>query len=190
MLELVYPDRPAPLLKEAGIAVSSEMLPVVDENGTVFAQAPRDFCHLHKPAPLHPVVHLHIMNRDGMFYLQRRSESKKQFPLMWDTAVGGHVSYGEYVMEALYREAGEELAFFDFNPIPLESYVFESETERELVCAFAAVGNFSLNPSNDEVCEGRWWSPAEIENVFGSGKLTRNCEQEFVKFKDRILALL
>lgn len=189
MIELIYPAETARLYAGATFSSPSEMLPVVDENGVVISQAPRAFCHSARHL-LHPVVHLHIIDRNARIYLQKRAASKKQYPNMWDTAVGGHISYGEYVQEALFREAEEELGLTDFNPLPLDTYVFECNAERELVCAFAAVGNFSLHPDNEEVSEGRWWTAEEIEAASGKGILTSNFESEYSRFKDKLLSFL
>lgn len=186
-MELVYPVSMAPLLQ--GGKAEKEMLPVVDATGAVVARAPRSVCH-DGSKPLHPVVHLHILDRYGRLYLQKRAATKDLYPLYWDTAVGGHVEYGEYLSEALFREASEELGFYDFNPIPLRSYVFESPVERELVNVFGAVGNFNLHPDGEEVAEGRWWAPDDLESAFGKNVLTPNFEQEFPMIKHGLLALL
>lgn len=189
MIDLIYPAEPAPVLRGSAVSIASEMLPVVDDNGVVKAQAPRGFCH-GGSCPLHPVVHLHILNRSGNLYLQQRSASKDLLPLKWDTAVGGHISYGEYVMEALYREAAEELRFYDFNPVWLTAYRFESGVEKELVNVFATVGNFELHPDRDEVKDGRYWTEKEILAKMGKGIFTPNFESEYTRIKDSLQALL
>ena len=185
-MELVYPVSIAPLA--AGNKGTREMLPVVQPTGTVVARASRASCHAAKL--LHPVVHLHIIDRFGRIYLQHRSAKKSIFPLYWDTAVGGHVGYGEYLKEALFREAGEELAFYDFNPVPLTSYVWDSAVEHELVSVYAAMGHFDLRPDGDEVIEGRWWEVSEIEESMGKSILTPNFEYEFGMIRKSLFSLL
>ena len=111
-------------------------------------------------------------------------------PGKWDTAVGGHISYGESVLEAVYREATEELGLHEFNPIHLETYEFESQVERELVNVFAAVGSYELTPDLDEVDEGRWWSIEDIDEALGKNILTPNFESEFKMIRKQLLALL
>ncbi|MCM1501281.1 MAG: NUDIX domain-containing protein [Bacteroidales bacterium] len=165
------------------------MFPVVKPDGEVIGMASRAYCHGGAKV-LHPVVHLHVINRDGELYLQKRSMKKDVQPGKWDTAVGGHVDYGEIVSEALYREAREELGFMDFNPVYLMSYQFESEIELEMVNVFAAVGNFALSPDEDEVDEGRWWPLAEIEESLGKEVFTPNFEQEFAMIRRPLTALL
>lgn len=189
MTELSYPGRPAPGFKDDSLFQAGEVLPIVEPNGVVVGQASRQYCHGGSKL-LHPVVHLHIVNRFGDVYLQRRGADKDLYPLWWDTAVGGHVSYGEQIEEALFREASEELGFYDFNPQHVKTYVFESGTERELVSVFAAVGNFTPKPDNYEVAEGRYWTMKELEANIGRGVLTPNFEQEFTMIKDSLLSLL
>ena len=186
-MDLVYPVSIAPLASAGKGA--REMVPVVEPTGTVIGRASRTSCHSGTKL-LHPVVHLHIINRFGQVYLQRRAATKSLLPLYWDTAVGGHVNYGEYLREALFREAAEELGFYDFNPVLLVTYIYESPIEKELVNTFATVGNFTLKPDGTEVCEGRWWTIAEIEAAFGKDILTPNFEYEFPKIKQSLLALL
>ena len=178
MLDLVYPPSTAPLLKGCARARSSEMLPIVDENGVVYAQAPRQYCHNGVAKPLHPVVHLHIINREGEIYLQRRSERKDLLPLRWDTAVGGHVSLGEDVAQALRRETLEEIGISDFLPVPLPHYVFQSDVERELVFPHRTTFDGEIHPST-ETDGGRFWSMDEIAQSMGKGILTPNFEQEY-----------
>ena len=196
MFGLIYPVYPAPVLPlpsadNPGDAPRprGEMVPVVEENGLVIGQATRKSVH-DGTKLMHPVVHLHIINREGCLYIQKRSMRKDLLPGRWDTAVGGHVDYGETLEEALFREASEELGFKEFNPIFLKSYIWESAREKELVSTFAAVGNFILTPDLDEVSEGRYWSMAEVESTIGMGLFTPNFEQEFRTIKDTLLSLL
>lgn len=200
MFELVYPLDPAPIIgeqtnpagKRAGSAVS-ECLPVVDTSGAVIARAWRRTCHdgaSGHEKPLHPVVHLHIIDRYSRIYLQKRSMEKDLCPGLWDTAVGGHVTYGEGLLESLFREAGEELGFRDFNPILLRTYVWESEVEKELVNVFATISSKTPKPDNAEVDEGRFWTTDEIDAALGKGILTPQFEQEYAEIKNDLLALL
>ena len=115
---------------------------------------------------------------------------KDLLPGMWDTAVGGHVDYGEYISEALFRESSEELKFTEYNPIWLGNYVFHSNVECELVNIFAAVGNFTPQPDLDEVEEGRYWPMEEIEENIGKSIFTPNFESEFRRIRKSLEALL
>jgi isopentenyldiphosphate isomerase len=189
MFELVYPSEPAPLLLVSSARGNTEILPVVEYTGIVTGRTTRKAVHGH-PELMHPVVHLHIIDHYGNIYLQKRSHKKDLCPGMWDTAVGGHVTYGESLIEALIREAGEELALVDFNPVFLENYRYRCDRESELVNIFATITDRDISPDNDEVEEGRWWTQAEVEDAIGKGILTPQLEQEYLRIKDRLFALL
>ena len=198
MFDLVYPLEPAPLLPRPTVDApgefrphpGDEMLPVVEPSGLVIGQATRGACHSGTHL-LHPVVHLHIIDREGRLWLQKRSQSKDLWPGRWDTAVGGHISYGEQVRDALAREAAEETGLTDFNPEYLETYAWETERDSELVVVFAVVGHPDLHPDNAEVTEGKWWTQEEILQASKAHRrLTPNFESEFLRIRETLLALL
>jgi len=111
--------------------------------------------------------------------LQKRPMSKQIQPGKWDTAVGGHIDYGETVEEALRREVREELGITDFVPEFLKSYIFESAIEKELVNAFRTTYNGTITPDPSELECGRFWELNEIKKNIGKGILTPNFEKEF-----------
>ncbi|MBR1681998.1 MAG: NUDIX domain-containing protein [Bacteroidaceae bacterium] len=158
-----------------------EVFPIVDEEGTVIGKATRGECHSGSKL-LHPVVHLHVFNSRGDVYLQKRPEWKDIQPGKWDTAVGGHIDYGETPEEALLREVREELGITDFSPVFIAKYVFESQRERELVHVFRTNYDSDITPSKDELDGGRFWTMEEIHGAMGKEILTPNFESEFMRF--------
>ncbi len=156
-----------------------EIFPIVDERGNVVGSATRGECH-NGSKLLHPVVHLHLFNSEGCIYLQQRPLWKDIQPGKWDTAVGGHVDYGETIETALLREVCEEIGLTEINPEFMQRYVFESEREKELVHVYRAVYDGEIMPS-DELDGGRFWSIDEIRATIGKGQLTPNFEQEFIR---------
>lgn len=160
-----------------------EIFPIVDEDGNVTGSATRGECHGGSKL-LHPVVHLHVFDSEGRLYLQKRPDWKDIQPGKWDTAVGGHVDYGESIDAALRREVREELGLTDFEPIFLQKYVFESDRERELINAYKAIVSQTPKPS-EELDGGRFWNMNEIHDSLGRGVFTPNFEQEFKKLFGR-----
>ena len=166
-----------------------EILPVIEPSGLVIGRSTRRACHTH-PDLLHPVVHLHVIDPYDNIYLQKRSRTKDLFAGRWDTAVGGHVTYGETIHEALFREAGEELGLFDFNPSFLGDYIWRNPGESEMVNIFATITDREIDPDNDEVEEGRWWTRSEVQDAIGKEIFTPQFEQEYKRIEDRLFALL
>ena len=195
MIDLLYPAKPAPVVPaprsfmvDENMDRKEEMLPIVEPSGVVTGQMARSYAHS-GTFLLHPVVHLHIIDRYGRVFLQKRAASKDLFPGRWDTAVGGHIGYGESISEALAREAQEELNFYDFNPVFIDSYEYQSTTEKELICVFACIGKFDINPRNFEVDAGRYFTPEEIRES-DPETFTPNFLSEYERFKEAFEALL
>ena len=162
-----------------GSAQDGELLPLVDPAGNVIGKATRTECH-NGSMLLHPVVHLHVFNSKGELYLQKRPEWKTIQPGKWDTAVGGHVDFGEDIRTALLREAREELGIDASQATLIEKYVFTSECEKELIFAHRLTTDAAITPSA-ETDGGRFWSMKEIHDAIGQGTLTPNFEQEFMR---------
>mgnify|MGYP005970250439 FL=1 len=158
--------------------MEEEWFPLVNEEGETIGKATRRECHSGSKQ-LHPVIHLHIFNEVGELYLQKRSMNKDIQPGKWDTAVGGHIDYGETVEEALRREVREELGITEFTPQFMTRYIFESTIEKELVNTFRTVYNGEIQPDTEELDGGRFWSLEEIKSNLGQNVFTPNFEQEF-----------
>ena len=184
MFELKYPQSEAPMMPAGSEETQNEIFPLIDEEGNVTGRACRSYCHGGSMA-LHPVVHLHVFDKEGRLYLQKRSLKKDIAPGRWDTSVGGHVDYGESLLEAVKREAREELGVRIEN-LEMRSeglrflfqYEWVSSREREIVTAFAITYEGELLPDHDEVDEGRFWTLDELRTQMGKEVFTEQFEQQ------------
>ena len=159
----------------------AEILPIVDENGTTIGSMTRQKAHDGSKI-LHPVVHLHVFSSKEELYLQKRPEWKDIQPGKWDTAVGGHVGFGESIEDALARETYEEIGISGFCPQEVVRYVFESSKERELVHVYRTTYDGEITSSKVELDGGRFWKITEIVANMGKGIFTPNFEHEFKKY--------
>lgn len=155
-----------------------EWVPLMTEDGHVVGGAPRPLVH-NGSHWLHPVVHLHVFSSDGKLLLQLRPMTKKIQPGRWDTAVGGHITYGEKLPDALRRETSEEIGLTSFDAKLTQKYVWKCNVENEYVFVFQTYNDGPFQPRNvGEVDELRFWSKEELANAIGKGVLTPNLEKE------------
>lgn len=169
------------------MANNIEILPVVNVAGEVIGSAPRSECHDGKSFLLHPVVHLHVYNPRKGLLLQKRSLKKKIQPGKWDTAVGGHVDYGEKISEALKREVREEIGIgLPSDTELVRVYEFRSSVERELIYSHIAIidGDIDLYISEPDDIDSLEFIPLAEISEDRSELFTPNFVQEF---KDVVL---
>ncbi|MEX2535937.1 MAG: NUDIX domain-containing protein [Trueperaceae bacterium] len=128
---------------------SDELLDVLDESGAPTGQTkPRN--EVHRDGDWHRVLHLWVAREDGTVLLQRRSRHKELEPEKVDVTVGGHLSAGESVFDAV-REAEEEIGL-DVRPEQLAHLgTWRSErrypnvVDREMQEVFALVCDLPLD---------------------------------------------
>jgi isopentenyldiphosphate isomerase len=161
---------------------STEMFQLVDRDGRPTGQASRRECH-GNPLLIHLVIHLHLFDGAGRLYLQKRGMRKDTNPGLWDTSVGGHVSAGESVHDALLREAGEELSVDAAGARFLYGYLSQGSFESEYAQCFALTWEGAVRPDPAEIDEGRYFGMAEVEAMIGSGRLTPLFEREWPMLK-------
>ncbi|MDC7126625.1 MAG: NUDIX domain-containing protein [Spirochaetales bacterium] len=161
----------------------AEIFDIVDENDVVIGQAERSEVH-GNPELFHRVAHVHVFNRFGYLFLQKRSKNKDLQPGKWDTSVGGHVDSGESYLAAAVRETAEELGIivpekqFEF----LYKYSFTNDYESELVSTYRIIWDRDFHLQESELDDGRFWSMEEIQ-ASSESFFTPNFLSEFDKLR-------
>ena len=127
---------------------------------------------------LHVVVHVCLFNAAGEMLIQRRTETKRDWPGLWDFSVGGSIHAGETSREGALREVREELGLdvelgrpsFTFN----FQYGFDDFylLRHDVALPLAAV-------PNDEVAEVRWASPDDVVELLRAG--------EFINYRESVV---
>jgi isopentenyl-diphosphate delta-isomerase type 1 len=162
-----------------------EVFDITNDDGSVIGQATRKECH-NGSFLLHPVVHALVFNSDGELILQKRSMTKDIQPGKWDTSVGGHINPGETNIEAVIREADEELGIKKTEFEKIYQYIMTTDVERELVYSFKCIYTKTFNFNKEEIDEIRFFSKAEIDTLIGKNFFTPNFEEEWKLYKKLI----
>lgn len=142
--------------------VSEEWFDVVNSDDRVIGRALRS--EVHRRGLLHRAVHLLVENAIGQIFLQKRSQWKDTSPGLWDSSASGHVDSGEDYLQAVLREAYEELGLvLQQSPQEILRDAACAETGNEFVRVYRAYGEgpFVLPP--EEIETGGWFTPMEID---------------------------
>lgn len=88
-----------------------EQVDIVDSNGNVLFQTSKE--EAHKKGLLHKTVVGEVFDSKGRWLLVKQA-AHKQDPARFVNAVGGHIRSKEDHIDALFREAYEELGYREF----------------------------------------------------------------------------
>ncbi len=154
-----------------------EIFDVVNERNEVIGQRTRS--EIHRLQLMHRAVHVLVFNDVGRLFLQKRSPLKDCFPGKWDSSASGHLSAGESYDACAMREVQEEIGLV-LNSVPEKLFEITAcqETGQEFVWVYRCRSNGPFQLREEEVSEGHWHSPAEVDqwtahslNDFASGFL-------------------
>ena len=151
--------------------MNKELFDIYDESGNRIGTALRSECH-GNPALLHRTAHVVVIHPEtGDILLQKRSKTKRIQPGKWDASVGGHISAGESIAEALLRETAEEIGLqqqtgdFKF----LFEYEIHNEIESELATVFRLNSAGPFQFPEDEIDELRFFPAEELKQRLAEG---------------------
>lgn len=140
------------------------------------ARLPRS--EVHRRGLWHRSAHLWVVRPRGEVLLQRRHPNKQTDPGRWDIAVAGHLSAGQTPLEAIVREAWEELGL-ELDPAQLaflgaapKQYVEPEFADREWQYAFAILWDgelAALTLQAEEVVDVRWMPLEAYRSVVQAG---------------------
>lgn len=117
----------------------------------------------HATDPVHRCVGV-ILCDEGRVLLGKRSSQKPWFPNVWDV-IGGHVEAGETELDALVREADEELGVvLDLRKTSVLETIYSDDLELTIYASSGWSGQVSNNApaEHDEV---RWFEPDDVESL-------------------------
>lgn len=147
-----------------------EWLDIVDHDDVVVGRETRD--KVHQLKHLHRSSHIVLFNSGGQVFVQLRSVNKDAGPGLWDSSAAGHVDSGETYLQCAVRELHEELGI-RVEPHDLQSVGKLSAGERngfEFTQIFTTFSDQPLVLQEEEIDDGRWVSPGELDSWLESGE--------------------
>src|SRR3989344_1378389 len=148
---------------------TEEEVVLVDEENNILGTMPKSFVH-GKTTPLHRGFSLFLFGRDGRLLLQRRSHTKKTWPLAWSNSICGHPGRNESNVDAAKRRLAFELriASAHIEEVAPYRYTFVRSgiMENEICPILVGFTREEPKPSPDEAAAVRWvaW-PEFLEEI-------------------------
>lgn len=130
--------------------MEQEQLKIFDENRKVIGVATRK--EVHKVGHWHEVFHCWLVRKDGekvYLYLQLRSETKKDYPSLYDITAAGHLLADESVQDGvreLKEELGVEVSFDELVSLGIIDYCVKKDDfiDKEIANIFLLQTDFAI----------------------------------------------
>lgn len=159
-----------------------ELIDVLTDAGEITGP-PITSREVHARGLKHRTAHLWIVNSKGEVLLQKRAPELRFYPNHWDASAAGHISHGETSLNAILREAKEELGITlapsDLKKIGEGSWYIKSETEshieNEVMDIYISNKDLKENDlviQTSEVAQTQWLSKEQFSDwIEGRGEI-------------------
>jgi len=167
--------------------VSHEIFDVVDEADRVIGTAPRSEVHRRKLR--HRAVHILVFNARAELFIQKRSATKDNFPLCYDSSASGHLNSGEDYDASARREILEELGLAVPARCLTRHFKIDAceQTGWEFVWVYSTVTVESPRINPDELESGEFWTLAYTRSLLVThpGQFAPGFVRVFTEFDQR-----
>jgi isopentenyl-diphosphate delta-isomerase len=155
------------------VSSESEQLILVDEHDVEIGYLDKSSCH-DAGGVLHRAFSLFIFDGDGRLLMQRRSASKRLWPLYWSNSCCSHPRRGESMQEATERRLRDELnigAELEFvYKFTYQANFGEQGAEHELCWVFLGRTSDKIIANKNEIAATRSLSGAELQQELDANR--------------------
>ncbi|MGH8494907.1 MAG: isopentenyl-diphosphate Delta-isomerase [Gammaproteobacteria bacterium] len=153
-------------LRDEVVSSDAEQLILVDTDDREIGHDSKAYCH-DGAGVLHRAFSLFVFNDAGELLLQKRSASKRLWPLYWSNSCCSHPRRGEIMEDAIHRRLAQELGLeseleflFKFR---YQAKYGELGAENELCWVYAGNAKGPVHANVNEVAEWRYVRPAQLD---------------------------
>ena len=162
--------------------IKEEWWPIVSDQGKIIGSIQYLTSLYDECKYLHPIIRVILIDK-GMIFLQKRLESDKIFPGLWDTAISNHLRMNENIEQCIERTAKEQYELEEFKYMYLSNYVSETTNEKHYAFLFVSCQQAELTSNTTINKNTKWWTTQQIEENLESGIFSSNFKIEYELLK-------
>ncbi len=162
--------------------IKEEWWPIVSDQGKIIGSIQYLTSLYDECKYLHPIIRVILIDK-GMIFLQKRLESDKIFPGLWDTAISNHLRMNENIEQCIERTAKEQYDLEEFKYMYLSNYVSETTNEKHYAFLFVSCQQAELISNTTINKNTKWWTTQQIEENLESGIFSCNFKIEYELLK-------